>query len=465
MFPPPPVLRRAVFGLLAIYFALLAVSHARVRRAAPREPPEQHAFYQAVPGVTADGLRAPAVRLSYFDSDPESPPNRPVIVLVHGSPGGKRDFGRLIAGLGDQLRVIAPDLPGFGESTLDVPDYSLRAHARYVLELTDALGVARFHVVGFSMGGGVVLNMSELAPERTASVTLLSAIGVQEMELFSDYSLNHVIHGAQIGLLWAIFNLVPHMGSLGDGRSAMGYALNFYESDQRPLRRILERVEVPLLILHGRHDPLVPVEAAVEHHRLVPQSELDLFDEDHSMTFFRGRDMASTIAAFVGRVEAGQALSRNLASADRLRAAVVPFDSADLPPLRGVAFAVFMFLLFVDSLGTPAISGAGAGIAVGLGRIGWLPPGLGLIVGTVVAVLPMWRGGTWRDCGRRVRSSVATGALAWTVGTLLAWAAASLGWSLGAWRLCAWALLVASGWIVAGVGATAVRQMWRVARS
>jgi pimeloyl-ACP methyl ester carboxylesterase len=42
-----------------------------------------------------------------------------------------------------------------------------------------------------------------------------------------------------------------------------------------------------MFILHGRSDPLVPVAAAVEHHRLAPQSELKIIDGDHFMVFRR----------------------------------------------------------------------------------------------------------------------------------------------------------------------------------
>ncbi len=73
-----------------------------------------------------------------------------------------------------------------------------RAHPRYVLAWLDQQHIQRAHLVGFSMGGGVALNLADIAPERVASITMLSAIGMQEMELLGDYHLNHAIHGAQL---------------------------------------------------------------------------------------------------------------------------------------------------------------------------------------------------------------------------------------------------------------------------
>ena len=107
-------------------------------------------------------------------------------------------------------------VPGFGASEHDVADYSIRAHARYVVQLLDELQIERFHVVGFSLGGGVAVDMGDLAPDRVASIVLLSSIGVQELELFGDYHLNHALHGLQLGGLWAVHELFPHFGWLDD---------------------------------------------------------------------------------------------------------------------------------------------------------------------------------------------------------------------------------------------------------
>lgn len=67
----------------------------------------------------------------------------------------------------------------------------------------DALGIERAHLLGFSMGGGVVLNVADIAPQRVGSITMLSAIGVQEAELLGDYHLNHALHGAQLAAIWS----------------------------------------------------------------------------------------------------------------------------------------------------------------------------------------------------------------------------------------------------------------------
>lgn len=169
--------------LLILYALLLATSFV-VRSNSPVDEPltasQRAVLVHARRGVSADSGN---VRLVYRDLQSTEDPDRPVVLLRHGSPGVGVDFSTIIPLLSDRFRVIVPDLPGFGSSTRDVPDYSIRAHAAYVADLLDASGIRHAHVVGFSMGGGVALNLIDQAPERVRSLTMLSAIGVQEMVL------------------------------------------------------------------------------------------------------------------------------------------------------------------------------------------------------------------------------------------------------------------------------------------
>ena len=275
---------------LAIYLAALAGSGAVRWFGSPLKPPGE---------MRVAMLRR--IRLAYRDSEPESKDGTPVI-LVHGSPGSSEIFAKLTKLLAPHFRVIAPDLPGFGYSTRGVPDYSFRTHGQYLIELLDALHLRKAHLVGFSMGGGVVLSMADLAPDHAASIVMLSAIGAQEYELLGSYRANHIVHGAQLAALWTLREGLPHFGLLDRLPLNVEYARNFYDSDQRPLRSILMRYAGPMLILHGSGDPLVPVAAARTHHRLVPQSELRVVNGDHFLVFERPETLIQPLETFLRRV-------------------------------------------------------------------------------------------------------------------------------------------------------------------
>lgn len=370
MTDPSPPRRHWRRWVLLVYILLVGVSHLVRARRRVEPTPREGETVQLVQPVRGDAVVDGVVQLAFRDDHPPLPDSaRPVVVLVHGSPGDNGAFWRLAPALGERFRVIAPDLPGFGASSHRIPDYSFRAHARYLLELLDSLGIERAHLVGFSMGGGVVLNMYDLAPERVSSVVLLSAIGVQELELMGDYQLNHAVHGLQLAGLWLLREATPHMGLLDDGGLSYEYARNFFDSDQRPLRHLLERFRPPMLIIHGDKDPLVPPPAAVEHHRIVPQSELRMLDGNHFMTFLQPDRIAPLLTDWVERVEAGQALTRTQAPPDRVARAEVPFDPQSVPPAEGFSLAVLMVLIAGATLVSEDLTAIGTGLMVARGTI------------------------------------------------------------------------------------------------
>ncbi len=384
----------------AIYLVLVAISCV-VRHARPAQtsfsPDDSFAQVKAVAG---DRILERTILLAYERAGAWEDSREPVVVLLHGSPGGKHDFATVVPDLAKHHRVIVPDLPGFGASEREIPDYSFRAHARYVLELLDGLGIDDAHVVGFSMGGGVALSMGDLAPRRVRSITMLSAIGVQEMELLGDYNLNHALHGAQLAGLWGLRELTPHFGSLDDAALGVPYARNFYDSDQRPLRGILSRWPGPMLIVHGRRDPLVPVQAAREHARLVPQSELVVTPESHFMVFEEGPRIAATLDAFLTRVDRGEAATRDTADPARIAAANKPFDPRTLPKLAGLPWLLVLLFVAVATFVSEDLTCIGAGLLVATGRLGFVPVTAACLTGIVVGDLNAFLAG--RVFGRAV---------------------------------------------------------------
>ena len=281
------------------YIVLLIASHA-VDAARPQPQPSPEIRTTSVHAVDHGRVQSRTILLAYRDTASDSA-GLPV-VLVHGSPGSSVVLEKLASLLSPRFRVIVPDLPGFGASTRDLPDYSFRAHGEYLIELLDALHIDRAQFVGFSMGGGVVLSIADLAPQRVASLVMLSAIGVQEHELTGNYWVNHALHGAQLGVLWLLKNGFPHFGLFRRSPLTVEYARNFYDSDQRPLRSILANYGGPMLILHGTRDRNVPIAAALEHHRIVHQSEMVEFDENHFMAFMHASEFLDPLVHFLSNV-------------------------------------------------------------------------------------------------------------------------------------------------------------------
>lgn len=380
--------------LLLAYGLVLLTAHV-YRWWKPADNPPANCCVVQLNALAQDRTLPQAIRLAYEDHPAQESGEGLPLVLLHGSPGEADNFARVAPLLARKHRLIIPDLPGFGHSTRDIPDYSFRTHARYVLALLDALNIERAHWLGFSMGGGVALNAYELAPQRVASLTMLAALGVQEMELLGDYHLNHAIHGLQLGACWLLRAGLPLSPTAYQQDISVAYARNFYDSDQRPLRAVLTRFTAPLLIIHGQHDFLVPVEAAREHHRLVPQSELIVSDYDHFMVFAKPDYLPPLITDFLTRVEAGAAKTKAQAEPARLAAAQQPFDPRHLPKFIGVTAVVVALLLAAATLITEDLTCIAAGMMAAQGRLSFALGAFACFLGIFIGDLLLFLAGRW----------------------------------------------------------------------
>ena len=85
------------------------------------------------------------------------PVDAPPVILVHGFPESHRTWRALVPLLGNELRLITPDLRGFGASDKpqDVADYGTEKLLADLFALADALGVDRFALVGHDWGGAI----------------------------------------------------------------------------------------------------------------------------------------------------------------------------------------------------------------------------------------------------------------------------------------------------------------------
>ena len=97
------------------------------------------------------------------------------VLCVHGLGGTKASFLPTVAALADSYRVVAMDLPGFGESDKPIAaPYNAAWFAQSAFSLLDELGVERAHLVGNSMGGRVAIEAGLTEPERVDGLVLLS---------------------------------------------------------------------------------------------------------------------------------------------------------------------------------------------------------------------------------------------------------------------------------------------------
>ncbi len=233
----------------------------------------------------------------------------PVVVLVHGILGSRRSWAELVWLLEKDFTVIAPDLLGHGDSAKPRGDYSLGAHAGRLRDLLDALGVDGVTLVGHSLGGGVALQFAWLFPQRCERLVLISSGGLGR-EL-SPVLRAPTLPGAEwvlplVSLPWLLrtggrlaarlhsFGLRsgPDLQELWNGYVSLGSPevrrafLATIRTVVDPggqtvsaLERLPALAHLPILLVWGARDRLIPVAHGVAAQRAIPGSRLEVFEK------------------------------------------------------------------------------------------------------------------------------------------------------------------------------------------
>jgi pimeloyl-ACP methyl ester carboxylesterase len=133
-------------------------------------------FLAATSGATEPGrlrfrtVATSGARLSITEAGTGSP-----VLALHGLGGTKGSFLPTVAALSDRFRVIAVDLPGFGDSDKPIgAAYDARFFARAGIDLLDTLALERVHLIGNSLGGRIALEIALSHPGRVGRLALLA---------------------------------------------------------------------------------------------------------------------------------------------------------------------------------------------------------------------------------------------------------------------------------------------------
>jgi len=220
-------------------------------------------------------------------------PDAPVLLLLHGFGGDKDNWTRFSRTLVENYRVIAPDLPGFGDSARHADwDYSLPAQRDRLAGFVAALELSPLHIGGNSMGGHLSALYTHAHPEQVLSLALLNNGGIDapdlsEMALALGRGENPLVLGSPDDfdrlLSFAShkrpFVPWPAKGVLAE-KIFEDAAFNRYIfkalRDERyvPLEPLLGDIRQPTLIIWGEFDRVLDVSSIEVMQPLLPQAEV-----------------------------------------------------------------------------------------------------------------------------------------------------------------------------------------------
>ena len=224
----------------------------------------------------------------------------PTLLLLHGFGADKDNWTRMARHLTASYDVIAPDLPGFGNSSKNSSlDYDVLAQVKRVKLFADALGIKSFHLAGNSMGGYIAGNFAALYPGSVQTLSLLAPFGVlggQTSEMFTEIeqgkSPRVLVKNKQEfrQLLEVVFVEPPFIPRAILDHLALqaeqSYALNtkifhqIHNLDQgiarptSPLNRALKGYLAPTLVIWGDQDRVLHVSGARVLEQLLPDARV-----------------------------------------------------------------------------------------------------------------------------------------------------------------------------------------------
>ncbi|RFU69857.1 alpha/beta hydrolase [Peribacillus saganii] len=199
------------------------------------------------------------------------------IVLLHGFCGSSRYWDKVIPKLSNNFRLIAPDLPGHGGSSVTGHISSIEDMANHIKDFLDSLNVQEVTMFGHSMGGYITLEFAKKYSDRLNGFSLIHSTAFPDTEEAKAAREANIAKVEQVGVHPLIEGLVPKLFAqenqdknadeviktkeIGYLTSPIGATTALKAMKDRPdLNNVLEATSLPVLLIAGEKDQVIPPE-------------------------------------------------------------------------------------------------------------------------------------------------------------------------------------------------------------
>jgi pimeloyl-ACP methyl ester carboxylesterase len=276
--------------------------------------------------LSIDGIRV-ALRLA-------GDPHRPALLLLHGFPSSSASFRNVIDGLAQDCFVIAPDLPGFGQSEpIDPPSFA--GFADLIERLLQRLDVTRFHLYLHDFGAAVGLHLATRSPGRIRSLIVQNANAHESgmgpawadtkaywQDPSPERAAAATAHLTRAGTRDQYVGGVPEdiarridsrvweedwrvMSLPGRIEMHRQLVLDYGQHHARfgEIADCLARWQPPALMLWGRHDVFFDLAETLSWMRALPRMEAHILDGPHFLLETHAAECAALMRDFIRRCE------------------------------------------------------------------------------------------------------------------------------------------------------------------
>ena len=265
------------------------------------------------PTVFYRTLNVEGLEIFYRDAGPR---DGPIVLLLHGFPSSSHMFRNLIPMLADKYHVVAPDFPGYGESSapsVNDFDYSFERLATVTEKFTEKLNLSSYAIYLSDIGASIGFRLAVMHPERVTAMIVQN--GEAHFEAFDmefskglfDYWKDRSEKNAQVlldwlltieGTKWHYLHGVSDPSKISPDNWVIDQAyqdrpgnkeiqLSILYNAKRDLdvfadwQEYFRKQQPPTLITWGKNDGIFTVEGAELFKKDIPSAELHLLDTGH----------------------------------------------------------------------------------------------------------------------------------------------------------------------------------------
>ena len=227
-------------------------------------------------------------------------------VLIHGAGESSEAWFGWVPRMAQHFRLLRPDLPGFGHSTLrDDFEWSVANLAAVINRFLDQLGLESAHIVGAKLGGAIAMQFAAAYPQRTRTLVVCGA-PVSPPQLVEASA-------ARSGNWWQETQ-TQRLGSSASRESIEYWNALMGRANPRAQRGVLKaasalnlgpalaHITSPTLVITTDRSALQPVESVVKYQRQIPNSRLLVLQSDaYHVAVARADECVTNVLAFIGQ--------------------------------------------------------------------------------------------------------------------------------------------------------------------
>jgi pimeloyl-ACP methyl ester carboxylesterase len=272
----------------------------------------------------------------------------PAILLIHGIGDNSTTWQTVQTALAQRFTVIAPDLLGHGRSDKPRADYSVAAYANGMRDLLSVLDIDRVTVVGHSLGGGVAMQFAYQFPQLVDRLVLVGSGGVTKdvnvaLRIASLPMGSEALALLRLPLVLPALQIIGRTAGLFFGSTGLGHDIpdmlriladlpepTASSAFARTLRAVVDwrgqvvtmldrcylTESVPVQLIWGASDSVIPVGHALMAHAAMPGSRLEIFEGSGHFPFHDDADrFVEVVERFIDSTEPAvydQDMLRNL---------------------------------------------------------------------------------------------------------------------------------------------------------